>query len=138
MVKVFIETSVWIRYLTADDEEKFGDCVDLLKRIDNGKIIPYISAIVLLEIYFVLFSVYKFNKKVIIKAIEKLLLTKNLVLIEKTSTKKSLKLLAKYGVKFSDVMIAGQIPDGVSLCTYDTEFKKIDKLRLVEPKDLIK
>ena len=48
--KVFLETSFFIRFLTADDEEKFRDCLKLLETIENGKLRPYTSNVVIFEI----------------------------------------------------------------------------------------
>lgn len=138
MDKVFLETSVFIRYFTADDKKKFKDCVHLLELIEKGsKIRPYTSNIVILEILFVLTRIYKFSKKEILEAIQKILDLRNLTLIEKTSTREATATFQRLNIKFSDCLIATQVPKDTKIVTYDTDFSKIERIHLATPADFL-
>jgi len=134
--KLFLETSIFIRYFTEDDPRKFQDCVRLLEIIEKGKLRPYTSNIVVFEILFVLTRIYQFSKKDVIEAIKKILTLRNLALIEKTNTKRAIKLFEKYSIKFPDCLISTQIPQGVKIVTYDDDFKKIDGLTSIDPANI--
>lgn len=137
MKKVFIDTSVFIRFLTQDDREKFEECESFFKEIELGKLRPYASNIVILEIIFVLARIYKFPLKTILTRLKVLLQLRNLNLIEKTNTPQALKLLGRFDVKYGDCLIATQLPVRALLVTYDEDFKKMGLRNLTEPKGLI-
>ena len=137
MNKIFLDTSIFIRYFTADDEKKFRDCVKLLKTIEKeGKIRPYTSNIVMLEVLFVLTRVYKFSKKDELDGVQKILNLRNLTLIDKTDTERALKLYKKHNIKYADCLIASQLPSGIKLITYDEEFSKLKALSVSTPTEV--
>ena len=135
--KVFLETSIFIRYFTADDKRKFKDCVKLLEFIENGKFRPYTSNIVIFEILFVLTRLYGFAKKETLAGIKKILGIRNLTLIETTNTKEAIKIYEQLNVKFPDCLIATQVPAGAKLVSYDADFSKVDSISSVTPGQLL-
>lgn len=137
MNKVFLETSVFIRYLAADDDKKFKDCQKFFELIEKGKIRPYTSNIVILEILFVLTRLYRFAKKEALDAIEKLLDLRNLTLIETTNTKRAIEIFKQHNIKFPDCLIATQVPAGTKLVSYDADFSKIRALSTVTPREFL-
>lgn len=137
MKKVFIETSVFIRYLTKDDPDKFNDCVRLFERIEEGKLTPYVSNVVIMEIIFVLIGLYRFSKRKVLAAVADVLKMRNVVLIEKTNTKEGLKQFKSLQVKYGDCLIVTQVPDGSRLLTYDADFRKFPSLAVASPKEAI-
>ncbi len=134
--RVFIDTSIFIRFLTQDDQVRYRDCLEFFKLVENGVIRPYTSNIVILEIIYVLVSLYKFPKVQVLKAIEAILKLRNLV-IYKTDTIKAIEVFQKFKIKYGDCLIASQILNLI-LISYDTEFTKIDWIKVVEPIDLVK
>lgn len=135
MTKVFIETSVFMRFLTADDPQKFRDCVALFEKVEEGEIRrPYTSNIVILEILFLLTKLYKFPKTKVLSDIGKILNLRNLTLIEKTDTKMALNLFGKFNIKYADCLIVSQIPQSATLLTYDEDFKKLKDLKTANPR----
>ena len=138
MAKVFVDTSVFIRFLTKDDIEKYEDCREFLGKIEEGQIRPYISNIVVLEIQFVLIRGYKFPKKEVLKDIEEILSLRNLTLIERSDTKKALSLYKKYNIKYPDCLISLQCPEGAKIVTYDEDFAKLPGIHAAKPADFLK
>jgi len=134
--KIFIDTSVFIRFLTKDNNEKYEHCVKLFDQIEQGKLRPYISNIVIIEIIYVLHRQYAFPKKIVLDGIEELLNLRNLTVIELTDMKKSLALFLTLNIKFQDCIIATQIPINCSLVTYDEEFKKIKTIKTIIPEQI--
>ena len=133
MKKVFIETSVFIRYFTKDDPKKFNDCIRLFDQVEQGKLIPYISNVVIMEIIFVLTGLYGFPKATVLSAIEDIFQMRNLVVVEKTDTRKALGIFKKYNIKYGDSLIATQLPATTLLLSYDSDFSKITSLNVAEP-----
>ncbi len=133
MDKIFIDTSLFIRFFTRDIEEKYIECKSLFERIEEGEFRPYTSSVVLLEIFFVLTRQYKFKTDLVRNALEEVLQMRNLTLLEKTNTRKALKFYDQFKIKFADCFIAAQLPAKAKLVTYDAEFKKIKVLNSVTP-----
>lgn len=132
MIKVFLETSFFIRFFTKDDEQKFKDCLKLLELVESGKFRPYISNVVIQEVLFVLTKLYKFSKFQVLKDLDHILSIRNLVLIEQTNTKKALMFFKKFTIKYGDCLIATQVPKDCRLVTYDADFKKIEFLKIFD------
>lgn len=133
MTKVFVETSVLMRFLTADDAQKFQDCLALFEKIEQGQIRPYTSNMVVLEALFLLTKLYKFPKTKVLIDLHKVLDLRNLTLIEKTDTKAALNLFEKFNIKYADCMIATQVPKAIILLTYDEDFKKLTGFKIFTP-----
>lgn len=137
MVKVFVETSVFMRFLTADDPQKFQDCVVFFEKIEQGKIRPYTSNIVILEILFLLTRLYGFPKARVLQDLGKILNLRNITLIEKTNTRRALKMFGQHNIKYADCLITSQIPPKTTLVTYDEDFAKLKILKTVTLKEII-
>jgi len=136
MKKVFIDTSVFVRFLTKDDPKKFTDCQSFFEQVQAGKLRPYTSNIVFLELHFVLHRLYDFPAVKVNQALEKILTLRNLTVIETTDTPQALKWHEKWGIKYPDCLIATQAKKGVVLVTYDQDFEKITTLNPKEPQEL--
>lgn len=136
MKKVFIDTSVFVRFLTKDDPKKFETCQAFFEKIQEGKLRPYTSNIVFLELYFVLKRLYKFPSTKVSQALEKILTLRNLTVVETTDTPQALEWAKKWGIKYADCLIATQVAAGAILVTYDQDFTKITTLNSKEPQGL--
>ena len=134
--KVFIETSIFIRFFTKDDPDKAASVRTLLERIEAGSLKPYTSNIVILEIVFVLSRLYGFARADVMRAIQTILDLRNLTLIEKTNTQGALKLWRTHAIKYGDCLIASQIPHGISVVTYDSDFAKFSGLAALTPEEI--
>ncbi|HKZ43386.1 MAG TPA: type II toxin-antitoxin system VapC family toxin [Candidatus Hodarchaeales archaeon] len=134
--KIFLETSFFIRFFSRDHEAKYQECRSLLREVGLGKLFPYLSNVVVMEILFILTRFYRFPEKKTLDAIKKILRLRNLTLIEKTDTPTALRMLSRYKVKYGDCLIASQIPKGVTLVSYDKDFGKLGVVRK-EPSELL-
>lgn len=134
--KIFIETSVFIRFLTHDDPVKYEHCKLLFEQVEAGTLRPYVSNVVILEIVFVLTRLYKFEHDVVHEAIQKLLTLRNITVIEKTNTNQALQYWNSHNIKYGDCLIASQVPTGVTLVTYDSDFEKFLNIEIVTPDKL--
>jgi len=123
--RIFLDTSVIIRFLTADDAGKYEDCRVLFEMIERGVFFPYSANIVIMETIFVLTKLYKFPKDRVVKAMRSIFSMRNLTIIEKTNSAKAIGLFAAKNVSFGDCMIAAQLPVGVRLVTYDADFSHL-------------
>ena len=135
-MKIFIDTSILIRFFTHDLQDKIVECERIFEIIKEGKIKPYISNVVYMELVFVLTRQYKFKKNIVVKALEDLLNIRNLTLIEKTNTKQALEFYKKNNIKYGDCLIATQVPKGVILVAYDKDFSKISSLKSITPAEI--
>lgn len=134
---IFLDANILLRYLVADHRELFEDCRALIITIQKGSLQPYVSSIVLLEVAYVLSSVYGVSRSAIVKDIATILDLRGLVIAEETHFRDAFALHQKTGVKLSDCLIATQVPEGVTFCTYDRDFAKLPKLRVATPKDIL-
>lgn len=138
MVKrIFIDTNVWLRFILKDNENQFEPTSQLITLVEEGKLRPYISTIVLLEIACVLKSFYKISKNKIIEDLYTILETRNITIIEKTNFKKSLELSKNSNLKLSDSVIISSLPKEILMCTWDEEIKKVPSLNALTPKEIL-
>ena len=135
--RIFLDTNILVRFLIKDDEKKWRDCVELFEKIKKGKIIPYCSQVVFLEVFFVLTSVYGNNKKMVAKDLKEFLKLRNLVMVKDYDMGKALTLVIKNNIKFADCLISTQLGKGVVLCSYDREFEKIKEIKLFLPEEIV-
>jgi len=135
--RVFVETSVFIRFLTNDDPKKAADCRALFEMIESGTIKPFISNIVILEIIFVLTRLYHFPRGHVVQAAQKILEMRNLVLIEKSDTRRALECWNTGKAQYGDCLIASQVPHGVPIVTYDADFQRFPKLKVINPAEAV-
>lgn len=137
MKKVFIDTNVWLRFLVADQKEKYEACKKLIGFNEEGKLRIYTSTIVLSEIIYTLTSFYRVSKRAIIKDIKTILSSRNLTLIEQTNFRKTLACFSKHNIKLADCLIGTQLPKKTILCTYDRAFQKIKNIVSLTPEKII-
>lgn len=133
---IFLDANILLRYLVADHREPFEDCRAVIVAIQEGTLQPYISSIVLLEVAYVLSSVYGVPRSAIVKDIETILDLRGLVIVEETHFRHAFALHKKTGVKLSDCLIATQVPEGVTIVTYDRDFGKLP-VRTKTPKAML-
>lgn len=135
-MKIFVDSNIWLRFVLADEEKSFKSCQRLFQLIETGKIKPYTSTIVLLEVDYVLAAFYKIPPNSVFQDLKDILTTRNLTLIEKTDFVRALDLSRQLKIKLADCLIALQVPKDSFLVTYDKDFKKFKNLKVKRPEDV--
>jgi len=134
--KVFLDTNFWIRYFTKDNKVQYQATVNLVERIESGKFRPFVSAIVFLEISFILFRLYDKSLNQINKCFDLIMALRGLVIINKTDFKKALKWHRNLKIKLPDCLIASCLPDNCVLVSWDEDFSKIKEINNKKPSEI--
>ncbi|MBI5026498.1 MAG: PIN domain-containing protein [Nitrospirae bacterium] len=136
MLKAFIDTSVILRLLVKDDDNKRKAAEKLLKEAKNEGITLYLLPVAIMEIVFVLEKIYKLNRKTIREMAEAILNTPELRIEMGDVFKKALETYELKNIKFADaVMGYWGLERGFStVYTYDEkDFKRIEGLKVRMP-----
>ncbi len=136
-MKVFLDTNIWVRFFTKDVKEQFEAVKKLFGQIDEGSLRPYTSTIVLLELQFILQKLYSLSFDDMIEVFSVVRETRNITIIEKTSFNLAYEFYLKYKIKFPDCLIASQLPENITLVTFDEEFKKVKEIVSKTPAQVI-
>ncbi len=138
---VFLDTNVFLRAILGDDRVKAKECLNLLEKVDSGKIGAATSILVLNEILWVLEG-YGVEKKDIVKRLESIIMS-NVKIIGAGDGNIALESLGYYeGLKldFIDALNAciARKNKIKKIATYDEHFKKIEFLEALKPKEVAK
>lgn len=136
-MKIFLDTNFLLRLFLVDNDQQFEDCRHLISQVEEGLFNVSTSGIVFLEMSYVLKSVYNIPYEEIIKILDSVLAIRGIVIIEKTNTKLALLFYKKYKVKFTDCLIASQVPKNTALITFDQELSKIKEITTQKPRQIL-
>lgn len=133
MKRIVVDTSVFIRLFTADDEDKFKKAKELVEEAIKGKIEVFVPFIVAAEIVWVLEKIYKVSREEILEVMKSLINTPgvNVELSEVVSY--ALELSRERNIKFADAVISSWTlyKEMDELITFDeTDFRKVDNLKV--------
>lgn len=135
-MKILLDTNIFIRFFIPEDEEMHAVVRSLISACAAGTYSPYTSSFVLLECSFVLHRIYGFPFDRVQDCLEKVIALRNMVIVDTSDSKKALAMWKKTGVKFTDCLIATQVPKGVVLVTYDRDFAKLPGLTVRTPQEV--
>ena len=133
MKRVVVDTSVFIRLFTMDDERKFGKAKELIEKAVKGKIEIFVPFIVVAEIVWVLEKVYKVNRREISEIVESLINTIGINVELSDIVSHAMKLYKEKNIKFADAVISSWAlyKEMDELITFDeTDFRKVDNLKV--------
>src|SRR3989338_8339496 len=120
-----------------DNETQVNIVRKLLEENECGSLKIYSSPIIFLELAYVLKKVYKFLFHEIMEVLSSIRATKQLIILTDTDLDLALKYFKTYQLKFSDCLIAAQIPEGITLVSFDKDFKKIKEINHQSPTELL-
>src|SRR3989344_3648556 len=130
-MKYLIDTNIFLRILTRDNEKSFKECVELIEAIKSG--------IVDAEVVWTLESFYRVNKSEVVTVVRDMVTTNGLKVIDGYGTIEALDLYNTNNIKFVDCLLAS-IPQVQkkewAIISYDKEFDKLKIIRK-EPGDVI-
>src|SRR3989344_9598798 len=100
--KFFIDTNIFLRYFVKEEKQTFKDCLEFFDKIKNKEITAATSAIVLLEINYVLITFYKYPKDKACKIIASIINLQGLKFINDINQLTAIELYKEKNVKFAD------------------------------------
>ena len=136
MHKAFVDTSVILRILLADDDLKRKASEKLLKDAKSKGLSLYLLPIAVMEVVFVLDKVYILERRNIQEMVIALLNTPELNVEMETVFRKAIDAYAEKNIKFADAVMAfWGIERGLTtIFTYDEkDFKRIAELEVKKP-----
>lgn len=135
MKRKFIDTNIFLRYLTGDDPSKYDKCREIFKKAVEGKADLATSGIVIAELIWTLLSYYKVAKADIIEKISIIVSTKNLHIPDKDIIADALVLYGRKNIDYIDAYNALFMRhhgfDGIY--SYDKDFDIIEGVKREEP-----
>ena len=131
----FLDTNIFIRFLTDDDPEKADACEKIFKKAVKKEEILFTTDMVIAEIVWVLESFYKLPKNEVQDKIEKILNTTNLICPHKDLILIALTLYSEKNIDYIDAYNALILKEkGIEeLYSYDKDYDRIDWLIRLEP-----
>lgn len=135
MERKFIDTNVFLRYLTKDDPSKFERCRQMFKRALEGEITLSTSEMVIAELIWTLQSYYKVPKAEVVEKVSVILGTENLFVLNKDILADALVLYARKNIDFIDAYNAVFMKyQGLrEIYSYDEDFDMIEDIERKEP-----
>ena len=135
MENKFVDTNVFLRYLTKDDPSKYERCRAMFKRALEGEITIATSGLVIAELIWTLLSYYKVPKAEVIEKVSVILGTENLFLPDKDILADALVLYAGKNIDFIDAYNAVFMKyQGLrEIYSYDEDFEMMEDIERKEP-----
>lgn len=133
----FVDTNIFVRYLTKDDPVKAAACLELFKQAERNEVVLYTSETVVAEVAYVLSSarLYGLTHSQIRERLVPLLTLAGLRMPDKTVCLRALELYAAHAVDFEDALAAAHMERQQisAIYSYDRDFEKIPGVQRVEP-----
>jgi predicted nucleic acid-binding protein len=135
MENKFVDTNIFLRYLTKDDPSKYERCRTMFKKTLEGEIAISTSGMVIAELIWTLLSYYKVPKAEVIEKVSVILGTENLFIPEKDVLADALVLYARKNIDFIDAYNAVFMKyHGLrQIYSYDEDFEMIEDVERKEP-----
>ena len=135
MIKKFVDTNIFLRYLTKDDGSKFDKCRELFKKAVDGKIALATSGIVIAELIWTLLSYYKLSKADVIEKISIIVATESLHIPDKDIIADAVVLYSRKNIDYIDAYNAEFVKyhDYSEIYSYDKDFDAVDGIKRIEP-----
>jgi predicted nucleic acid-binding protein len=135
MENKFVDTNVFLRYLTKDDLSKYERCREMFKRALEGEIAISTSGLVIAELIWTLLSYYKVPKAEVIEKVSVILGTENLFVPDKNVLADALVLYARRNIDFIDAYNAVLMKyQGLrEIYSYDEDYETIEDIERKKP-----
>ncbi|MDP3724424.1 MAG: PIN domain-containing protein [bacterium] len=129
---LFVDTNIFLRFLTHDHEEQYKRCTSLLEKAKRGKVHLQTSALTMFEIIWTLESYYEEPKQSIIEKMTGLLSFPNITVEHRDVFLEAFVLWDGASVSFNDAFNAiwMQREEISSLYSYDRGFDRLGVQRL--------
>lgn len=129
---LFLDTNVWLRFLTRDDETKARSIASLLAEAEAGAHRLTSSHLVIAELEWTLRSYYNVAKPAIVAALRELLALRSLRMPRPGMLDHTLDLFERHPVDFVDAYNAADMHSRrlATIVSYDTDFDRLGVRRL--------
>lgn len=127
-----LDTNILVRYLVADDKKQFISAQTLIESSDNEDGL-FLSLSVVVELEWVLRSLYKFDKPTLITIFNQLLDTRELVFQDEDVLEIALNLFTENNADFSDCLhiATAYVYDYAPLITFDRKASRVTGAKLL-------
>src|SRR4030042_930211 len=134
MRKIFIDTNIFLRYLTKDDPLKYDKCRKIFKKTIEGNVELVTSGIVIAELIWTLLSYYKVQKADVIEKISIIVNTDNLYIPDKDIITDALVLFGRKNIDYIDAYNAVFMKryGFEKIYSYDEDFDAVEGIKRVE------
>ena len=134
MRKTFIDTNIFLRYLTKDDPSKYYKCREIFKKAIEGNAELVTSGIVIAELIWTLLSYYKVQKADVIEKISIIVNTDNLYIPDKDIITDALVLFSRKNIDYIDAYNAVFMKryGFEEIYSYDKDFDAVEGIKRVE------
>ncbi len=131
----FLDTNIFIRFLTNDIPKKAEACEKIFKKAVEKKQTLFTTDLVIAEIVWVLESIYELQKEEIQDKVEKILNTPNLICPHKDLILSALTIYSEKNIDYIDAYNTLMLREkGIEeLYSYDKNYDGIDWLTRLEP-----
>ena len=131
----FVDTNVFLTYLTQDDPSTYERCREMFKKALEGEIALSTSGMVIAELIWTLLSYYKVPKAEVIEKVSVILATENLFIPDKDVLADALVLYARKNIDFIDAYntVFMKYQGLREIYSYDEDFDPIEDIERKEP-----
>lgn len=134
----FIDTSVLLRHLLRDDEEKAERTLALLLRVERGEVRLATSPLVIFETVFTLQRRYGVDRQRIRNLVEPIIQLRELQIPDKRVFYRAFDLYVHHRVAFADAYnVATMETRGITdIYAWDVHYDRFDGIKMLEPEHL--
>jgi predicted nucleic acid-binding protein len=131
----FLDTNIFLRYLTKDDEKKAYDVLELLKRVERGEEKAVTSPLVIFEVIFTLQKYYRISREETKELLIPLINLRGLKLLHKSVFEKALEMYPQVDISFADLFnYCFMLEEGITeIYSYDEDFDKLEGVKRLIP-----
>lgn len=133
----FVDTNIFIRYLTRDDPQKAEACRRLFEQAKTSEVILTTSESVLAEVVFVLGSPrgYRLSRADVRARLYPLVAMEGLRIEDRRKYFRALDLYATHNIDFEDALTVAHMEQHNldELYSYDRDFDRVGKMKRIEP-----
>jgi predicted nucleic acid-binding protein len=131
----FLDTNIFLRYLTKDDEKKAYDVLELLKRVERGEEKAVTSPLVIFEVIFTLQKYYRISREETKELLIPLINLRGLKLLHKSVFEKALEMYPQVDISFAGLFnYCFMLEEGITeIYSYDEDFDKLEGVQKLIP-----
>jgi len=133
----FIDTNVFLRYLTGDDEKKAQNTLALLKRLEQNQEKATTNLLVIFETIFTLERFYKVDRGEVRHLLQPILELRGLKFREADTVIDALSIYTGKNIPFADAFNAAYMRANnlKEIYSYDEDFDRFEDIIRIEPQN---